>query len=76
VRQEERDADRRLISGGQPLVGEEADRPQLQALLVELSRKLADARLDLGPRDPDVEVADPEVQEVVVGELFPRDLPG
>ena len=75
MREEEGDAYGRLVAGREPLIREEADRAQLQTLGVELALELADAQLEVRPFDLDVErIADPEVEEVVVGECLPRDL--
>jgi hypothetical protein len=74
VSEKERDADRRLAAGGEPLVGEKADRLELQPPLVELPPELADADGEVRPLDANVEIADPKVEEVVVGEGFPGDL--
>jgi hypothetical protein len=74
VRQKEGDSDGRLIAGREPFIGEEADRPELQTLGLKLSPELPNTELEVGPGDADVEVADPQSEEVVVGERLPRDL--
>jgi hypothetical protein len=73
VGEEERDADRRFTGRREPLVREEERRPKLEALLFQLADELARARLELRAADADAEIADAEVEEVVVRELFPGD---
>src|SRR5262249_21905532 len=74
MREEEGDADGRLVAGGEPLVGEEADGLQPETGRLQLAVELPDPRLRLRPADPHPQVADAQVEEVVVGELLPRDL--
>src|SRR4029079_9498039 len=74
VRQEERDADRGLAGGGEPLAGEEERRTKLEPLFRQLPVDLERPRLKLGAADAHAEIADAEVEEVVVRELLPGDL--
>jgi len=74
--EEEGDADRRLVARREPLVREEDGGAEREAARVELALELADARLEVASLDAVAEVADPEMEQVVVGELFPGDLGG
>ena len=75
MREEERDADRRLAGRGEPLFGEEERGAEMKPLPRELALELERPRLELRSPDADAEVADPEMEEVVVRELLPGDLP-
>ena len=74
MREKKGNADRRLVAGREPLVGEEADGSEIEAFGLKLPLELPDAEFEVGPFDLHVEIADPEVKEIVVGERLPRDL--
>jgi hypothetical protein len=75
MREEEGDADRRLSRRREPLVRQKELRPQQEALVLQLAAELAGARLEIRSADAHAEVADTEVEQVVVRELLPGDLP-
>lgn len=69
----EGDADRGLVGGGEPLVGEEALRTERQVAIADLGVQLSDPPLEGRALDLDVEVADPDGEKILVGKVFPRD---
>jgi hypothetical protein len=74
VREEERHADGGLVPGGKPLIGEEAHGLELESLRFEFAVELPNPPLDIRAVDAHAEIADAEMEEVVIGELLPRDL--
>jgi hypothetical protein len=66
VRQVERDRDARHVIGGEPFVREPIVGPEGQPARLELDADLGDALFDLGAFNRDAEIAQPDLQQLLV----------
>ena len=66
MRQIERDGDARHIVGREPFIGEPVVRPERQPARLELGGDLGNPLFELGAFDGDAEIAQPDLQQLLV----------